>query len=389
MVKKQFLEAIATLTGLVIGAGVLGIPYVVAKAGFLTGLINIVLIGLAVLVINLYVGEIVLRTKGNHQLAGYAEKYLGKTGKKFMTFSMIFGLYGALIAYTLKEGDFLHAIFSSFLGGSPVIYSLIFFVIVTLLIYKGFQAIEDSELVLMAFVLVVVLVIIVLSFSSIKFGNLSSFSASKMFIPYGVVLFAYLGMASIPEMKKELKNNIHLFKKAIIIGSLVPLIVYVLFAIVVVGVTGIENVTDGAILGMASVLGSKMLFIGTIFGILTMATSFLACGLALKDMYCCDFKLKKNKSFFITCLIPIMVFFIIIFLKVEHAFFKVLDVAGALAGGILGILIVLMFWKAKKLGDRDPEYSMKKKKIVGYFLIIMFILGIIYKILQITGVLSI
>ncbi len=389
MVRKEFLEAIATLTGLVIGAGVLGIPFVVARAGFLTGLINIIFIGIAILIINLYTGEVILRTKGDHQLTGYAERYLGKTGRRFMIFSMIFGLYGALIAYTIKEGDFLHAIFYRLLGGSPVVYSIIFFVIVTFLIYKGFQVIEDSELVLMFFFLLVVLVIIIFSFSYVKTENLVSFNASKIFIPYGVVLFAYLGMASIPEMKKELKKNIVLFKKAIIFGSLIPIAVYLFFAIAIVGVTGLENVTEDAILGLAKVLGSKMLFIGTIFGILTMATSFLACGLALKDMYCDDFRLKKGKSFWITCLVPLVIFFMIILLKVDNAFFKVLDITGALAGGILGVLVVLMFWKAKKVGERKPEYSLNRNKLLGFILIIMFLFGMVYEILQILGFLAI
>lgn len=66
---------------MVIGAGILGIPYVVAKAGFLTGLLDLIIIGLAVLVLNLYVGEIMLRTKEDHQLTGYAEKYL-ENGEK-------------------------------------------------------------------------------------------------------------------------------------------------------------------------------------------------------------------------------------------------------------------------------------------------------------------
>ena len=39
MMKKEFFEAIALLMGTVIGAGVLGIPYIVYKAGFLTGLL--------------------------------------------------------------------------------------------------------------------------------------------------------------------------------------------------------------------------------------------------------------------------------------------------------------------------------------------------------------
>ena len=85
---KNVPRAIAMLCGTVIGAGVLGIPYVIAQAGFLVGLLSILVLGLAVLFLNLFIGEIVLRTPGNHQLPGYAEKYLGKWGKRVFMFSM-------------------------------------------------------------------------------------------------------------------------------------------------------------------------------------------------------------------------------------------------------------------------------------------------------------
>ena len=91
MVNTQLIAAIATLVGTIIGAGILGIPFVVSKAGFLTALPLIVLIGLIFVVVNLCLGEITLRTKGVHQLTGYMEKYLGKSGKFLMMLSMIFG----------------------------------------------------------------------------------------------------------------------------------------------------------------------------------------------------------------------------------------------------------------------------------------------------------
>ena len=53
MKKLPFLEAIGTLIGTIIGAGVLGIPYVIAKAGFLTGLVDLFIIGFAVLILYL------------------------------------------------------------------------------------------------------------------------------------------------------------------------------------------------------------------------------------------------------------------------------------------------------------------------------------------------
>ena len=50
-----------------------------------------------------------------------------------------------------------------------------------------------------------------------------------------------------------------------------------------------------------------------------------------------------------------------------------------MVGGIEGVLFVLMYWKAKQLGDRKPEYSLGKHKILGSLLILIFALGIAYQ----------
>ena len=126
---SKFYSAVATLMGCVLGAGILGIPFVVSKAGFSIGLFWIILLGLAVLLINLYMGEIILRTKGFHQLTGYAEKYLGQKGRVLMTISMMIGIYGALLAYIIGVGNSFNAMFPYFTAFQ---YGLMFFVFVTM-----------------------------------------------------------------------------------------------------------------------------------------------------------------------------------------------------------------------------------------------------------------
>lgn len=69
-----------TLSGTVIGAGILGLPYVFAKSGFLFGLFWLLVLGIITLYTFLCLGEISLRTKADHQLPGLAGKYLGKGG---------------------------------------------------------------------------------------------------------------------------------------------------------------------------------------------------------------------------------------------------------------------------------------------------------------------
>jgi len=382
MPKKPILEAIATLVGFIIGAGILGIPFVAARAGFWTGVVDIVLIGIALLVVNLYIGEVVLRTRESHQLTGYAKRYLGNYGKQLMTFCMVFGMYGALIAYTIKEGEFLNEIFGPSFGGNALVYSIIFFLAAGFLIYKGLNIIEKSELWMVILFILIVCVIFIFSLPSIKPENLTGFDIKNMFVPYGVVLFAFLGIGAIPELREELRNNRKDIKKAIVIGSLVPLVVYLLFAFMVVGVTG-KATTDGAIIGLNNVLGYNIFLLAIVFGILTMATSFIAIGLALKEMYCFDFKVKDKLSSCLVCFVPLAVSLAIIFMRIDNAFFKVIEITGAIAGGLTGILVIEMFWMAKMKGERKPEYIISGNKLVGFLLMAVFFIGMIYEVIKV------
>ncbi len=370
---RHFYAAIATLVGTVIGAGVLGIPYAISKAGFMTGLVNLVVLGIAVVLLYLFLGEVVLRTRGNHQLAGYAEIYLGKTGKRLMVFAMIFGIYGALLAYLIGEGESLAAIFGS---TDFLFFSLVFYAIASIVIYKGLNAIENSELVMSTLVVIIIALISAYALPKISMPNLTVFSMKSIFMPYGVILFALAGSIAIPEMKEELTHNKELLKKAIIIGALIPIFMYLFFTFVIVGSMGLET-TQIATIGLAALLGQKMFILGNLFAVLAMATSFLTLGLALKEMYHYDYHINKKLSWVLTIIPPLILFFLL-----EKSFVGIIGLTGGIGMGLEGILVVLMYRKAKKIGARKPEYRMLKCAPLEYALIIIFLMGITYTILN-------
>jgi len=367
----NFLKAVAILVGTIIGAGILGIPAVIAKAGFLTGLLALFVLGIAIILLHLYIGEISLRTKKTHELTGYAEKYLGKWGKSLMAFSVIFNIYGALIAYLIGEGE----IFSSLFGGSPVIYSLIFFVIASLLVFVGLKAIGKSELVLNILMLSILALIIVFSFKFMKFSGFTTFNIKNFFIPYGVIFFAFIGTTAIPEVKAILNRNKKMMKKALIVGTLIPLVVYALFAFVVIGVVGTNFLTlppDQQIATIALGMFSTPLInvFANIFAALSMATSFLALALALKWVFHFDYGIKRKTAVILTLSVPL----VITLLQIT-TFLKTLAIVGAIGGGLEGTLIVLMYRRAKKLGERKPEYQIKLPLVFDILLVAMFVAG--------------
>ena len=351
--KKILLAAIATLTGTIIGAGFLGIPNVVSKSGFLIGLLHIISLGLIMLLINLYLGEVALRTRGIHQLPGYARKYLGRAGSIMLFFSMIFGIYTAVIAYFIGEGQALSFIF---LGTTKnaILFSIAFFVLIAVLVYKGLSALKRGEVIGLIAVLLIITAIAIFFFPKIKTENLSYIEKSNFFLPYGVVLFSFLAFSSLPELERELEGKEKLMKKAIIIGSLIPIAVYILFTLAVVGYAG------KATPEVATIALGKL---PSLLAVFTMFTACFALSMALRDMYIFDLKFKKVLAWFLSCVIPFFIFLLVVLGKIA-GFVKLLELSGSIAGGIAGIAITLMAWKAKKIGKRKPEYSVKLLSLI-------------------------
>lgn len=366
---KELIAAIATLVGTIIGAGILGIPFVVSKAGFLTALPLIVILGLVFVVVNLCLGEITLRTKGVHQLTGYIEAYLGRTGKFLMMLSMIFGIYGALLAYMIGVGQSLNAIF----GGGSLVWSIFFFIVGSFVVYGSIEWLKKSETLLMFFMLTVFAIITLFLLFSGKFNlnNLTVFHPNLFLLPFGVVLFAYLGTSAMPELNRELKDK-KLMKKAILFGTFLPIIVYSLFAFSVVGVTG-EHATEVATVGIGFLLGKSAIIFFNAFAVLTMSTSFISLGFALKDMFKFDYSFNYNISWFLA-VIPALLFFLI----ANPTFSRTLSITGSLSGGLAIVLVLLAYLKAQKLGKRKPEYKIWIPKLLIYFLILVFILGALF-----------
>ena len=371
---KKFLATAFTLTGTIIGAGILGLPYVFAKSGFLIGLFWLITLGAIMLYTNLALGEITLKTPGNkHQLAYYAEKYLGKSAKKIMFFAMVFGIYSALIAYLIGEG----LSFSQLILGSTsyaIYFAIAFWLIMTLLLQGGIKSLKKVETWGVIAIIILVIGIFIWFLPSINLPNLTFLDFNKdlstIFLPFGVILFALLGFTSIPELRREITGQEKLLKKAIILGTLIPIILYILFSAVFVGVLG-KNIEQVATLSFGPLV--------VILGIFTMLTSYFVLSFSLRDLFRFDLKLSKKSTFFWVSLLPLILYLAISLLQLA-GFTKILGIGGVISGGVTGILILLINKKAKKAKQtRKSEYKIPINNLIIIILSIIFILGIIFE----------
>jgi amino acid permease len=254
----------------------------------------------------------------------------------------------------------------------PWLYSGLFVLIGVLVLFFGLKLVKLIDEWLLALVVIIIVVIAVLCWPAVNPINYQTVNWSNSFIGYGVLLFALSGTNAIFSVREVLKNREKMIKPAIITGSLLPMFLYALFAVAVVGVTG-SATTEIATIGLGSALGSRMIILCNLFAAITMFTSFCAIGLSLKQMYYHDYGLPAWLAWILVISVPPIIFFL-----VSPDFIKVIGLAGAVTFGLSGVLIVAAYWRSKKHGDKSPAFSLPKFYSIGGLIILMFVLGIIY-----------
>jgi len=373
MKDKNFLKALATLTGTIIGVGFFSLPYITSKVGIWVMLFYFLILGGIIALYGFIYGEISLRTKGLHRLPGYAEKYLGQRGKKIAFISNLIGFSGAILAYFIIGGGFLRSLFQPVLGGSDTVYTLIYFSIGAILIYFGIKSIARVEFLLLILFFVVLGLIFIKGFSLIRVEHFFAFDPKLLFLPYGAVLFSLSSAALIPEIKEMLEDKRNL-KKIVFLSVLISALVYLLFVFVILGITGSSTSTD-AITGLRNLLGNGIIVLALVFGLLATFTSYITLGLTFKKIFWYDLNLKKNLSWALACFIPLILFFFGF-----NNFITVVSLVGGVLIGIDVVLMILIYLKAKKKGDLTPAYSLNLPRLLVYFLILLFILGAVYEV---------
>ena len=364
---KKFWATTFTLSGAIMGAGILGLPFVFAKSGFLSGLFWLILLGTIMIFLNLTLGEITLRTKGIHQLPGYAEKYLGKWGKGAMFFAVIFGVYSALLAYLVGEGESI----SNILPGNinPIFLGIIFWGIMTFLLQRGISQLKKIEIYGVGIIILIILGMFIQFFPQIQVENFATINSENFAFPFGVILFALLGFTSIPELRQEIKGQEKLLKKAILFGTLIPITLYIIFVSIFIGILGNE-INEIATLSFGPII--------TILGIFTMLTSYFVLSFSLKDTFKYDLKLKRKSEMFFTSGIP-LIFYILVSNFKLISFTRILGIGGTISGGFTAILILLIHRKSKKSrrNKHHPEINISTNLKIIILLSIIFLTGII------------
>ncbi|OGL66021.1 hypothetical protein A3B21_00640 [Candidatus Uhrbacteria bacterium RIFCSPLOWO2_01_FULL_47_24] len=371
---KAFFQATAAMIGMIVGVGIFAVPYVSAQAGFLVGLFWIVLLGLVSLFINLLFGELVAGTTGKHRLAGYAQRYLGRPAKSIVTISQTIAFWGAQLAYLIVGGTFLRILLNGYDGGSVMGYSLWLFAFVAIVTFFGLRIFGKIEFYLTWVLIAVIGVIFFAGVPNVDPSNFIGGDIAKIFLPYGVILFALGGSPAIPEMWDIVHGKKRALRAAIIAGTLISVLITLLFMLVVVGISG-SATSQEAFVGLRGALPPFIIWLGALFGFLAVITSYLVIAMYLKELFQYDFRLKLFPAWLFAVWVPLILYF-----GGAQNFVRVLDIVGSVFGGFDALMIVLV---SLAYAYRRHAPRKKLKTALGAIIMVLLAIGVIQKLLNI------
>ncbi|KKU85565.1 MAG: hypothetical protein UY16_C0075G0001, partial [Candidatus Gottesmanbacteria bacterium GW2011_GWA2_47_9] len=231
--------------------------------------------------------------------------------------------------------------------------------------------IAKTELLMDIILFAVVGVIFVFALPHFQLQNFMLFDSLHVFLPYGVVLFSFLGLSAIPEIAELFKHTSEKrsLDNLIVWSSVICGGLFFAFTLFVVGVSGAATSQD-ALSGLIPFLGEKVVLLGAVFGLVAIAGSFLVLGNYLKNSLRYDYKVPYGISVAVAIFSPIL-----LFLLGLREFIFVIGVVGALVAGLEGSVIALIYRTIKEKGDREPEYSLRIPQPILFGVVALLVVG--------------
>ena len=384
---NRLLGAILMVSGCCIGAGMLGLPLVTATAGFFPTIAAFLIswvfmlgTGLLLLEVNLWFGKGV-------NLMTLAERTLGRWTRLFIACLFAFLFYCLMVAYLAGGGILITEYAEQLVGVSLHAYlgSMILVILFGAVVFLGTHSVDLFNRFLMLGVALSYAGLIAFGLPHIDRGNLvnSQWGYVLPALPAMIISFGFHNL--VPSLTDYLEGNARQLRLAICLGSAIPLVVYLLWDTVILGILPSGGATQEAIDSGAMVTSllrdvAGVTFIAHLmqaFAFFALVTSFLTVSLSFVDFLADGLGVKKTASGSLLLVGLVLVPPSIFTFLYPSIFLDALNYAGAFGAVILfGIFPVVMAWKGryidKRVGARLVPGGKVSLMLLGVFAVFIF-----------------
>lgn len=355
------LGGILLVIGTTIGAGMLALPIATAQLGFWGSVILLLSCWGIMTVCALLFLEVNLWLPPNSNMISMAGVTLGKPGQMVAWIFYLLLLYSIISAYVAGGGDLFHYILVSRGIALPQwLASILFTILFGSVVYFGIRSVDYVNRGLMFGKLSAFFILTILIFPSISAEHLTQGAWGNILSPTSISVTAvsFACLFIIPSLRSYFKNDVKQLRKAIFIGTLIPLICYIAWDMTIMGVIPAEHLkqilhsshaNSDLVLTLSNFLQNQIITLfAKFFTSICMATSFLSVSLSLSDFLADGLRLSKDQSrgsiiiYGFTFLPPL-----IIVLFYPHAFLRGLQYAGLCVFVLMVLLPPLMAWRGR------------------------------------------
>ncbi len=333
----KFTEAAAIIAGYGIGGGVMTIPYLCSHTGWLSLLVYLPLgFGVSVLM-HLLVADMMIRDGEAKQLIEVIRKNLGRGRLAFLVWlflgGTLFAFMTSLSAYIAGGGKIL----AELLPLPGWAGNLVFYLAAAGVVAFGLKAIGLSEKYAVAGIGIFVLVFTIAAFfkpfalTAVVSGGLSDHLAL-----FGMIMFSFFALFSVPQVVEGLRADPRLIPKAILTGIGINGLIILVLTLLTLGLG--QGADEVAIITLGKALGSWAHVLGSLFIILAMLSSYWAISLALADIIQEQFNLQHLLCWGLATLPGLA----IVYLGTD-SFLKLMELAGGAIGLVIGMGIVPVY----------------------------------------------
>ncbi|MDG6894976.1 aromatic amino acid transport family protein [Volucribacter amazonae] len=386
--KNRILGSALMIAGTTIGAGMLAMPLTSAGMGFTATFL--LLIGLWALLT--YTGLLFMEVyqtapRKDVGVASLAEQYFGLPGRILATLSLLILLYALLSAYVTGGGSLVAGLLPT-IGDEKLtlqIGIILFTVILGAFVIIGIKGVDGLTRLLFSGKIIAFVIVLFMMLPKAKLENLTAIPIDNRLILSAVPIFftAYGFHVIMASINTYLDADIRRIRTAVIIGTCIPLVAYLLWQLATHGVLTQsefmqilkEDATlNGLVKATRQITGSEILGEAVrLFSALALITSFLGVALGIFEGVG-DLLKRMNLPANRLSLTPLTFIPPLIFaLFYPNGFIAALGYAGLLFAFYGLILPTALAWKARKQHPNLPY------RVAGgnFSLVITLIMGII------------
>ncbi|AKD38980.1 hypothetical protein I926_08340 [Pasteurella multocida subsp. multocida OH4807] len=373
------------VSGTMIGAGMLAMPLTSAGIGFTFTLILLIALWALLTCTALLFVEVYQTADSDAGIGTLAAQYFGRTGRIIATTVLLVFLYALLSAYITGGGSILASSLPTIVDDNTTskvaigLFTLFFgaFIII------GTRSVDGINRILFFIMLATFLFVLFLMLPNITVTNLMAMPIdTALLLSASPVFFTSFGFhGSIPSLNHYLQGNVKALRFAILTGSTITLVFYIVWQLSTHGVLSQtlflqilqqDPTLNGLVNASLQITGSPMLAQAVkIFSALALITSFL--GVALGLFECIEDLLKRSFTLSIgrislgllTFLPPLLFAFFY-----PQGFVLALSYAGQMFAFYAVVLPVALVWKARQIHPNLPYRVIGGTPMLGLVLLL-------------------